>query len=389
VGSDATSWLDFGLRMRLARTIVACSGALAMGGYLLAAQAAGKKNAEPVVFGQDVLFHSGEGSYFCFRIPALIVSSKGTVLAFAEARKTNCEDWDQIDMVLKRSEDGGKTWSGLRVLFHDGRRSVNQPAPILDRQTGFLLLVFCKDNQQVFVAQSKDDGITWSAPREITEETKDPAWKYVASGPGHGIQLNSGRLLVGAWGDTSPGPVTWPPMWDVIEFTFAMYSDDHGVSWHRGRPMYENLTEESMAVETADHRVYMTLRSRQEKKKRAHAWSEDGGYSWSRIQFDDALPDPPAEGSIIRLSGTGPDSSNRVLFVNPASMKDRSHLTVRMSADECQTWPVSRVLYEGSSAYSDLAVLPDGSVLCLFESDSYSKMILARFNVAWLMGETG
>jgi sialidase-1 len=350
-----------------------------------AAQAAETSDA---VLRQDVLFQSGEASYFCFRIPALVVSGKGTVLAFAEARRTNCEDWDQIDLVLKRSEDGGRTWSDLRVLFHDGTRSVNQPAPILDRTTGLLWLVFCKDNQQVFASQSADDGITWSAPREITEQTKDPTWKYVAAGPGHGIQLSDGRLLVGAWGDTSPGPVTWPPTWDVIEFTLALYSDDHGITWHRGRPMYENLTEESMVVETAGKRVYMTLRSRQEKKHRAHAWSDDGGYSWSRVSFDETLPDPPAEASIVSLPASGTDSRARVLFANPASATDRSHLTVRMSEDECKTWPISRLLYGGSSAYSDLVVLPDREVLCLFEADSYSKMILARFNIAWLMGGT-
>jgi sialidase-1 len=146
--------------------------------------------------------------------------------------------------------------------------------------------------------------------------------------------------------------------------------------------MYENLTEEAMAVETSGRRVYMTLRSRQDQHRRAHAWSEDGGYSWSLIQFDQALPDPPAEGSIIRLPGDGADSA--ILFANPASATDRSHLTIRMSRDECRTWPVSRVLYEGHSAYSDLAVANDRTVLCLFEADQYSKLILARFNAAWV-----
>jgi sialidase-1 len=368
-------------RINKLRGVLVCCLALLSGICTLSGQVADKAQS---LFRQDVVFHSGEGSYFCFRIPALLVSAKGTVLAFAEARKNDCEDWNEIDLVLKRSEDGGKTWSGPRVLFHDGKRSVSQPSPILDRETGVLWLVFCKDNQQVFVTKSDDDGVTWSPPREVTEQTKDPAWKYVASGPGHGIQLSTGRLLVAAWGDTSPGPVTWPPTWDVIEFTFAMFSDDHGVTWHRGRPMYENLTEEAMVVETNDKRVYMTLRSRQEKRRRAHAWSQDGGYSWSQIQFDEALLDPPAHGSLIRLPGSGAESRNRVLFANPASAADRSHLTVRMSEDDCQTWPISRLLYEGHSAYSDLAVLDDGIVLCLFEADKYSKLILARFNEAWL-----
>jgi sialidase-1 len=326
---------------------------------------------------QAVLFHSGEASYFCFRIPALVNAGRDTVLAFAEARRTNCEDWDEIDLVVKRSEDGGRTWSDLRLLFHDGKRSVNQPAPVYDRQTGVVWLVFCKDNQQVFVTRSRDQGATWSDPQEITEATKDPGWKYVAAGPGHGIQLASGRLLLAAWGDASPGPVAWPPVWGQVEFTFAMFSDDHGATWKRGRAMYENLTEEGMVAEVGQ-RVYMSLRSLHGKRRRAHAWSDDGGSSWSRIEFDDALPEPPAHGSILRLQG------NRLLFVNPASDQARERLTARISSDEGRTWPVATVLYEGSAAYSDLAMTSGGDVLCLFEAESYSKMILTRMDVEGL-----
>jgi|CZKY01.1.fsa_nt_gi sialidase-1 len=334
--------------------------------------------------GQQILFHSGEGSYFCFRIPSLVVTSKKNIIAFAEARRTNCADWDQIDMVTKRSDDGGKTWSPLRILLHEGTRSINQPTPLLDRETGILWLVFCKDNQQVFVVQSGDDGVTWSNPREITGQVKERTWKYVASGPGHGIQLKNGRLLVAAWGDVSPGPAGWPPTWGETEFTFTMFSDDHGATWQQGRPMYENLTEEGMVTEIADGRVYMAMRSLHEKKRRAYAWSEDGGYSWSRIHFDDSLPDPPAEASILRISATGTGSAHRFLFANPASAVDRTHLTVRMSEDDCQTWPISKVLYEGSSAYSDLALADDDTILIFFEADDYSKLLLARFNLAWL-----
>jgi sialidase-1 len=321
-----------------------------------------------------VLFSSGDASYFCFRIPALVFAGKDALLAFAEARRTDCEDSDAIDLVMRRSADGGKTWGNLQVLFHDGNRSVNQPAPIYDGQTGVVWLVFCKDNQQVFVTHSDDRGLKWSEPTDITGTTKDPGWKYVASGPGHGVQLSSGRLLVAAWGDASPGPVSWPPAWGEVEFTFAMFSDDHGVTWKRGRPMYENLTEEGMVAETADHKVYMALRSLHGKKRRAHAWSDDGGNSWSRIQFDEGLPEPPAHASIVGLEG------GRLLFVNPASDQRRERLTARLSEDTGKTWPFAMTLYEGSAAYSDLAVASDGAVFCLFEADNYSKMILARID---------
>jgi sialidase-1 len=361
------------MRLRMIRALVL--------GAVLAASAPGQSHHAAAT--PEVLFRSAEASYYCFRIPALVPAGGDTLLAFAEARRTNCEDSDAIDLVMKRSVDGGKTWSELQVLFHEGNRSVNQPAPIYDRQTGVVWLLFCKDNQQVFVTHSDDRGVNWSAPREITATTKDAGWKYVASGPGHGVQLSSGRLLVAAWGDASPGPVSWPPAWGEIEFTFAMFSDDHGATWQRGRPMYENLTEEAMVVETADRRVYMALRSLHGKKRRAHAWSDDGGSSWSRIEFDEGLPDPPAHASIIRLD------DRRMLLVNPASDQRRERLTARVSEDNGKTWPIAQLIYEGSAAYSDLAVARDGAVICLFEADNYSKMILARIDVQGLTHEAG
>jgi sialidase-1 len=366
--------MELSPRIAVAKAPVLCMWALA----ILPSGLALAKSDTAVV--PESVFHSGEDSYFCFRIPALAVTKSNVVLAFAEARRTNCQDWDEIDLVLKRSLDGGKTWSDLRVLFHEDKRSMNQPSPILDRETGIMWLLFCKDNQQVFATQSADDGLAWSQPSEITQQTKDASWKYVASGPGHGIQLSGGRLLVAAWGDATPGPVTWPPKWGEIEFTFSMFSDDHGKTWQRGRPMYENATEEGMVAETGDKRVYMALRSLH-GHRRGHAWSTDGGYSWSRIQFDAALPDPPAHASIIRASGPGEQAS--FLFVNPASANSRTRLTVRVSEDDGQTWPISRVLYKGSSAYSDLAVLNDGSLLCLFEAEDYSELAVARFTLDW------
>ena len=119
-------------------------------------------------------------------------------------------------------------------------------------------------------------------------------------------------------------------------------------------------------------RVYMSLRSLHGKKRRSHAWSDDGGSSWSRIQLDESLPEPPAHGSILSLD------DKRLLFVNPASDQAREKQTARISEDQGQTWSTAELLYEGSSAYSDLAKTADGTVLCLFEAEGYSKMILAR-----------
>ncbi|MCL4851598.1 MAG: glycoside hydrolase [Bryobacteraceae bacterium] len=352
---------------------------------LLAAQ---DRSAVPPQTGDhpaQTLFQSGEAGYFCFRIPALAVTKSGAILAFVEARKESLEDYGDIDLAYKRSLDNGKTWEPVKVLFNDGKRAVNQPAPVLDRHTGNLWLVFCKDNKQAFVTHTADDGDTWAAPREITSTAAEPTWKYVASGPGHGIQLKSGRLLIPCWGDTTPGELAWRPKWGEVTFSFAMYSDDHGETWKHGRPMYENLTNECQAAELSDGRVYMTLRTRRGTvTRRAYAWSEDEGYSWSRIEIHKDLPDPHCQGSILALPPL--EGKDRLLFTNPNSELEpvRDKLTVRMSEDGGRTWPHSRVLYKGLAAYSDLMIAPDGKILCFYEADDYEKIVLARFDLQWL-----
>ena len=146
-------------------------------------------------FEEQDLFKAGEAGYSRYRIPALVVSAKGTILAFTEARKGKGSDTDEIDLALRRSFDHGKTWEPMRIIADDGGRTVNQPTPVLDRDTGTIWLPFCKDNRQVFVMKSTDDGVTWSEPVEITRDVKDPSWKYIGAGPGHGIQLKNGRRI--------------------------------------------------------------------------------------------------------------------------------------------------------------------------------------------------
>lgn len=336
-------------------------------------------------FEKLTVFSAGEAGYYCFRIPALVVTAEGTILAFSEARKVTCHDDAEIDLVMKRSFDRGKTWQDLQVIFDYGTDSVNQPAPVLDRETGEVVLVFCRNNQRVFVAKSGDDGVSWSEPVEITKDVVEPGWSYIGSGPGHGIQLSSGRLLIPSWGDVSPGPKNWPhPSWGDTQFSYVMYSDDHGTTWRRGESLDMDLSDEAMAVETADGSIYMNMRSREEKRMRAFAWSKDGGVSWSPVQFDQSLPEPSVQGSLVRFTDQEGFAENRVLLAHPSSQTDRKQLTVRTSYDECQTWPVSKVVHEGSAAYSDLAVADDMTVLLLYEADAYSRLALARFNLEWL-----
>ena len=157
------------------------------------------------------VFTSGTGACYNYRIPALAVTACGTVLAFCEARRTDGADDDEIDIMLRRSLDGGQTWEPLQVVVSDGSRTCGNPCPVVDGHTGTIFLPFCKDYQRVFLTRSDDDGQTWCEPEDISASVKGPSWSYVGTGPGHGIQLTSGRLLIPAWADESPGTPTWRP----------------------------------------------------------------------------------------------------------------------------------------------------------------------------------
>jgi sialidase-1 len=353
--------------------------------------AADAPQGTPLVFEQQALFESGQGGYHTYRIPALTVTTKGTILAFCEARKNSLLDDGDIDLVLRRSEDGGRTWGPMQIIADDGNNTwCGNPCPLVDRSTGVIWLPFCRNNKQVLLMKSEDDGKTWSKPVDITATVKDPAWSHVGTGPGHGIQLRTGRLAVPVWAQV--GPSAW--------LSYVLYSDDHGQSWTRGQAIDHG--DECELVELSDGRLYMTIRSGG-RGQRGYSISADGGATWSPIRYDPRLPEPKAQigcqGSIIRLD-PGPGGKPAVLLANPARPDSRSDLTVRASYDDCQTWPVARIAdnlattYADANwdfgAYSDLAISHDGGVLLLYEASSlagpYGMLLLTRFDTAWLTG---
>ena len=327
------------------------------------------------------------GGYFVYRIPALITTTAATVLAFCEGRRHTGRDHDEIDILVRRSRDGGLTWGPPRVAVSDGSHTCGNPCPIVDGTTGVVWLLFCRNNQEVFLTHSGDDGESWEEPQEITATTQDPSWAFVGTGPCHGIQLAGGRLLAPSWCDESPGPVRWRPRpsWGQIQSSYAIYSDDHGESWTRGEMLTRDASDECAVVETTDGSVYMNARSRGGRCQRAVAWSGDGGHSWSDVGYDPGQPEPSCQGSLVRLSrADGAGGGNRVLLAHPSDPRERRCLTLRLSLDECRSWPVSRVITEGRAAYSDLAVAPDGGILCLYEGER--GLVLARLGVEWLEG---
>lgn len=367
------------LRSRLSLASVFCLAValvfLAHDDSLCAAEREEQKQ-EPV-FEEQPLFQAREAGYHCYRIPALLVTKTGTVLAFAEGRKNNCSDAGDIDLILKRSSDGGRTWSEQQLVADGDAQTMGNPCPVQDRETGVIWLPLCRDNKRVLLMHSSDDGRSWSKPVDITEQAMNPKWHWVGTGPGHGIQLKSGRLLVPCWADATPNL-------GEIQLSYAFYSDDHGKSWQYGEPLDANTSDECEAVELTDGMVYMNARSRQNQKKRAIAVSQDGGQSWLPVTFDDRLPEPSCQGAIVRMTERSRSDKNRILLATASNPHARDHMKVYLSYDECRSWPVSKLVHEGSSAYCDLAVTSSGEGLLLYEAENYTQLRLARFNLVWL-----
>ncbi|MCH2211322.1 MAG: glycoside hydrolase [Fuerstiella sp.] len=339
------------------------------------------EESESPTFEEQTLFQSGTEGYYCYRIPSLLMTKHGTILAFAEARKLGCRDHGDIDLVVKRSFDSGKTWSSMQVIADDGNHTMGNPCPVVDRSTGTIWLPCCRTNREILVMKSTDDGKTWLETVNIKVQTANPAWHWLGTGPGHGIQLSNGRLVIPCWADATPNL-------GEIQQSFALYSDDAGASWTAGTALESNMSDECEVVELEDRSLYMNARSRQGKHQRAYAFSQNGGETWSPIKFDPTLPEPSCQGALVRFTDTNRFERSRILLSSPAAQNTRSHMTVRLSYDECQSWPVSKIVHEGSSAYSDLTVSADRHILLLYEVDKSSSLTLARFNIQWLTDGT-
>jgi sialidase-1 len=224
------------------------------------------------------------------------------------------------------------------------------------------------------VCSSKDDGASWSKPVDITADTKAPDWTWYATGPGVGIQLKSGRLLIPC--DHSVAVTT-------MRRSHAIYSDDHGATWKRGGVVGDH-TNECQAAELKDGSVLMNMRSYHGKNRRAVSTSRDGGLTWSAITLDETLVEPVCQASLLAL----PPRSNTLLFSNPASVK-RESLTLRLSRDGGKTWPQALVLHAGPAAYSCLTALPGRKIGCIYErgdASPYERISFAILERSYLTG---
>jgi sialidase-1 len=388
--------------MRVAPLLVLST--LMLGGLALSAAAAGPEKVD--------VFPPGYNGVTRYRIPGIVVTPRGTVLAYSEARRDSHKDWGEIEVHLRRSLDGGRTWLPPRQIAHRGERiegnphkpqggereqTVNNPVAIVDRETGAVEFLYCVNYARCFSMRSTDEGATWSEPVEITASfepfRKRYDWKVIATGPGHGIQLASGRLIVPIWlayggvGDHGPSAAG------------TISSDDHGKSWRADAIVMPDEGEfaspnESMLAPLSDGRVMMVTRSLSKPNRKLVAFGRmagaaDGGATWTTPTFHPDLWEPRCMASIAA------HPSGVLLFSNPHTLpRDKSgvelaggkgrreNLSVKLSHDDGRTWPVSKTLDAGPSAYSDLAVLPDGIVLCLHESGE--SIVCSRLSLDWI-----
>jgi sialidase-1 len=335
------------------------------------------------------IFISGTEGYSTFRIPAMVTTNSGKILAFAEGRVNGSSDTGNIDMVMRSSEDGGKTWSPLKIIWNDGENVCGNPAPVVDRETGKIHLLMTwnlgedherdiideksKDTRRVLVVSSIDEGENWTTPKEITPSVKLKNWTWYATGPCHGIQLkyggNKGRLVI---------PCDHIEAGTKKYYSHIIYSDDYGKTWNLGGTTPQDQVNECTVAELPGGKLILNMRNYDRtQKSRKISFSDDGGLNWSANQPDTALIEPICQASMLFT-----EENETLWFLNPASENSRTNMTLKSSKDLGKTWKTEKTLYSGASAYSDLTLINSNTLGCLFEGglfNPYEGIVFTTF----------
>ena len=327
----------------------------------------------------NYVFKSGTNGYNTFRIPSIIKTKSGALLAFAEGRKNNASDSGDIDLVLRRSENNGKTWGDLIVIRDDGDNVCGNPSPVLDNKTGNIFLLSTwnlgrdtermiinetsEDTRRIYVMSSEDDGNSWSEPTEITKDVKKDNWTWYATGPVHGIQIQNGshkgRMII---------PCDHIESKSKKYYSHIIFSDDGGNSWEIGGITPQDYVNECTVAEINKGKLLLNMRNYDRtQENRKISVSDDGGITWGNIYSDETLIEPICQASLLRYSFSG-KYKKHLMFLNPSDKKKRINMTLKLSSDYGKTWNSKLVLHTGPSAYSDLTRLNGNGIGCLFEA---------------------
>ncbi len=345
----------------------------------------------------DVLFKKGDEGVNTYRIPALVQANDGSIIVFAEARQDGGGDTGDINLVSRRSTDGGKTWSEIITVWDDGENVCGNPCPVVDKETGRIILLSTWNNgkdpeknihartsidtRRVFVMYSDDNGLTWSKAREITDQTKLPEWTWYATGPCHAIQLRKGP---------HKGRIVAPCNHGVFgagTVSHVIYSDDKGETWHIGGD--PGVGNESTVTELKDGSVLLNMRDAKWTKDQARidngaarlcAISRDGGRTFGQYYYDRNLIEPVCNASIVNYAPGG-KLSRTLLFSNPADKLNRKNMTIKQSNDSGKTWDIAYRLGDLPAAYSDILVLDNGDVAIFYETGEKSCYETLTFTI--------
>ena len=375
---------------------------------------------------ETVLFQARAGGYATYRIPGIVVTARGTLVVYCEARASNRGDWGTIDIWLRRSPDGGQSWSPPELLPRLPEPVAANPAALAQHLTpaeqqtynnpvaiagisGDVHFLHCSQYARCYYRRSSDEGASWSEPIDVTAafEVFRPEydWRVLATGPGHGIQLRGGRLVVPVWLSTGTGGHGHRP-----SCVSTIYSDDEGRTWLRGDIVAHNMPHapnpsESAIVQLVDGRVMLNIRNESLRHRRLTSISPDGATNWTEPCFDDALFEPVCAASLLCAPAPTGFTQDMLLFANPDSRGSprvapgrvslpRENLTLRASLDCGGIWYVVKRLETGISGYSDLAAASNGTVFCFYErggvdGDPFDvgSLTLATITPSWRAGE--
>lgn len=354
---------------------------------------------------RTVLFNMGDYDSQYWRIPALVTAADNSLVAVVDKRGSSLGDLpNTISIMSRRSTDNGKNWSEPVVVAQGGNgKTYGDPAVVLDKKTGNLICMFVGDQglwnatpynrQGIYVSKSTDNGVSWSEPVAITDQVyaNHSSWYAGFAGSGHGLCLKDGRwMFVLAIRATS---ATGVPL-----HNYAIYSDDGGDNWTLSTNAATTAGDEAKVVELENGDILMSIRN-PSKGNRIFCKSTDRGQTWGKAYFETELKDPACNGDIIRYSYStdeGSEGKSRLLHSLPESTTTRENVTIYLSEDDGETWPIKKRLVDGYSAYSSLTVLSDGTIGALVEEGKWDsnlpgedgfQLVFYRFTMDWLTSD--